>query len=52
MTLANYNAGPGCLSEAVQAAFRSGQKLTWEDVAHQLDPACQGAVEYVADISK
>jgi hypothetical protein len=50
-TLVNYNAGPGCLSKAVQAVTRLGAPLTWENVKRQLDPACQGAIDYVEDIS-
>jgi hypothetical protein len=51
-TLVNYNAGPGCLGEALQATTDEGLELTWENVGPHLEPACQGAVTYVNDISQ
>ena len=51
-TLANYNAGPGCLGDALQATIDQKQALTWENVSLQLAPACEAAVGYVNDISK
>lgn len=52
-TLVNYNAGGGCLAEAVSGAYgASGLPLTWETVAPNLIGACSGAVDYVNDISK
>ncbi len=50
-TLANYNAGPGCLYRAVEQTY-GNQPLTWENVSANLEPACQGAIEYVKDISQ
>jgi hypothetical protein len=50
-TLVNYNAGPGCLSNAVQYAFDDKQPLDWATVSSYLEPACQGAIKYVEDIS-
>jgi hypothetical protein len=51
-TLVNYNAGGGCLASALQDAQDQGEELTWETVAPYLAPACQGAVDYVEDISR
>jgi hypothetical protein len=52
-TLVNYNAGGGCLAEAVSAAQAfSGLPITWETVSPHLTGACSGAVGYVNDISK
>ena len=51
-TLANYNAGPGCLGDAFQRAWESEKKLDWENVSQNLDASCQGAVNYVADIAR
>ncbi|MCX6025804.1 MAG: hypothetical protein NTY23_06050 [Chloroflexi bacterium] len=51
-TLVNYNAGPGCLSEALQEAWRLRKPLVWASVIPYLDPACQGAVDYVEDIAR
>lgn len=50
-TLANYNAGPGCLGLAVNATARAGQSLDWEHVASHLTPVCSGALDYVNNIS-
>lgn len=51
-TLVNYNAGAGCLSTAVESAWLINQSLDWATVASYLEPACQGAVGYVEDISR
>jgi hypothetical protein len=50
-TLVNYNAGPGCLTDAIAATTGAGEALTWESVSARLAPACQGAIDYVNDIS-
>jgi hypothetical protein len=51
-TLVNYNAGPGCLVTALQTAYQQGQPLNWENVSSRLEPACQGAIQYVDDVSQ
>lgn len=51
-TLVNYNAGPGCLGDALDFTAGEDQDLTWENVSSHLEPACQGAVDYVNQISK
>jgi hypothetical protein len=51
-TLVNYNAGPGCLGEAVQATADKGQPLEWENVAASLNGICVLGADYVADISE
>jgi hypothetical protein len=50
-TLANYNAGPGCLGNALDATAGAEQALTWENVSSHLEPACLSAISYVNDIS-
>lgn len=55
LTLVNYNAGPGCLSEAFAQAYQMANAetpLAWDLIAQALDPACRGAIGYVEDISK
>lgn len=47
-TLVSYNAGPGCFQTAFWRTRNLGQPMTWENLSSQLDPACQGAVDYVA----
>lgn len=51
-TLVNYNAGPGCLGEAVQATADKGLPLEWENVAANLNGICTLGAEYVLDISE
>jgi len=51
-TLINYNAGPGCLGEAVQATRDKGQPLEWLNVAANLNGICSLGADYVAEISK
>ncbi len=46
-TLANYNAGPGCLSDAIQAALHTGNTLTWETISAHLPASCRTAITYV-----
>ena len=55
-TLINYNAGSGCLGNALEATYAEDlevdQELTWENVSSHLDPVCQGAINYVNEISR
>jgi hypothetical protein len=51
-TLVNYNAGPGCLSLAADAAWSSDHKLTWDSVSSHFTDVCMPAKDYVNDISK
>jgi hypothetical protein len=51
-TLVNYNAGPGCLGTALDIIAEEDLELTWENVALHLEPACQGAINYVNEISE
>jgi hypothetical protein len=50
-TLVNYNAGPGCLGLAVNSTSALGEALDWSHVSSHLTPVCQGALNYVDDIS-
>lgn len=53
-TLVNYNAGPGCLYDAMVKSRDNGGEApySWDSVAAQFDPVCKLAVDYVNDISK
>ncbi len=51
-TMVNYNAGPGCLGDALDVATGDQDGLTWSNVASHLLPTCPGAVNYVEQISK
>ncbi|MDR3576699.1 MAG: hypothetical protein P4L50_22780 [Anaerolineaceae bacterium] len=50
-TLVNYNAGPGCLANAITTAYGNSESLDWEHVSSHLEPACRGAIDYVNYIS-
>ena len=51
-TLVYYNAGPGCLGEAVQITAGKNQTFEWENVAANLNGICSLAADYVEDISQ
>ncbi len=51
-TLVNYNAGPGCLGDALQATYDQGKPLEWDNVAPNLYGVCALAIDYVEDISR
>jgi hypothetical protein len=51
-TLVNYNAGPGCLSIAIEDTNDAGEPLDWEHLLQHLTPVCKGAIDYVEDISQ
>jgi len=49
-TLANYHAGPGCFSNAIQAT--AGRPLTWDNVGPRLETECPGTQHYVENIAR
>ena len=51
-TIANYHAGPGCLSYAIYNTWDSGNPMDWAHVKSYLTPACQGVIPYVERITK
>ena len=51
-TLVNYNAGAGCLGDAIEGAQLQGLDLTWDNVSSFLPGSCTGAIDYVNDIAK
>jgi len=51
-TLVNYNAGPGCLGNAIQFTDDFNQELTWENVSANLFGVCSLSADYVEDISQ
>lgn len=51
-TVANYHAGPGCLSYALYSADASGDPMDWEHVSQYFTPICQGVVDYVNQIAR
>jgi len=51
-TLVDYNAGPGCLSLALDATWNADHKLSWDTVSSNFTDVCAPAKDYVNDISK
>jgi hypothetical protein len=51
-TIANYQAGPGCVAYAIHNAWQNGGGLTWENVAQQFTDPCKGVVPYVDRITR
>jgi hypothetical protein len=52
-TVANYHAGPGCLSFAIHMDWQSGgETITWEEVSENFTEACQGVIPYVNKITQ
>jgi hypothetical protein len=51
-TLANYHAGPGCLSYAVHSSWAQRRTLTWETVSSYFTPVCQGVIGYVDNVAR
>lgn len=51
LTIANYNAGPGCVSNALESAWDQSGTLTWNIVSEQLLPGCLHVVDYVDVVS-
>ena len=51
-TLINYNAGSGCLANAIQEATNRRVPLTWENVIQYLETGvCRNSIDYVEDIA-
>lgn len=51
-TLANYNAGPGCLSTALNRAWLRSPGLDWRRVTDQLPASCAGGINYVDRVTQ
>jgi hypothetical protein len=51
-TLVNYNAGPGCLANAIQRSWALDGQLNWGNVSNNLEPVCKAAIDYVDDVSR
>jgi len=49
-TLANYNAGSGCMTQALSTTWRLRQPMDWSHVATNLPAGCQSAIEYVSKV--
>ena len=52
LSLVNYNAGSGCLGDALDATTIAKQDLTWENISTHFSPVCATTVDYVNSISE
>lgn len=52
LTIANYHAGPGCVSFAIHQAWQTAQTLSWDVVSTRFTEPCQGVVPYVEQITR
>ncbi len=50
LSVANYHAGSGCVGGAMQTAASLKQPMAWDQVAQNLEPACQVAIDYVNQV--
>ena len=51
-TVANYHAGPGCVSYAIHQAWNNHQELSWPTVSQYFTPPCQGVISYTEKITR
>lgn len=52
LTVANYHAGPGCVSYAIHSAWQGSGVLTWDLVAERFTEPCRGVIPYVEKITR
>jgi hypothetical protein len=52
LTVANYHAGPGCVSYAIHNAWQRTGELTWDQVSNYFTEPCQGVIPYVNQITR
>lgn len=52
LTVANYHAGPGCVSYAVHMTWNSGMDLIWDNITQNFTDACKSAIPYVEKVTQ
>lgn len=52
LTLAGYAAGPGCVADALKAAWRKGELISWVSVSDEFSEACSGAIDYIEAVAR
>jgi hypothetical protein len=52
LTIANYHAGPGCVSYAIHQAWQAVDSLSWPQVSTYFTDPCRGVVPYVDQITR
>ena len=51
LALSSYNAGPGCVTTAIQRTSYQRLSLNWKNISQQFDEGCAGAVAYVDQVT-
>lgn len=51
-TIANYHAGPGCVSYAIHEAWQETGELSWELAKEYFTDPCKGVIPYVEKITR
>jgi len=51
-TVANYHAGPGCVSYAIHQTWLNVGLLNWEQVQEYFTEPCKGVIPYVEKITE
>lgn len=52
LTVANYHAGPGCVSYAVHMTWNTGLDLIWENISQNFTEPCKTAIPYVEKVTQ
>jgi hypothetical protein len=52
LTIANYHAGPGCVSYAIHQSWDTSNSLAWKDISPNFTETCKGVVPYVDQITQ
>jgi hypothetical protein len=52
LTIANYHAGPGCMSYPLYQAWAKRDFNDWDAITYYLTPACQGVIYYVDKVTR
>jgi len=52
LTIANYHAGPGCVSYAIHQSWQAADSLSWDAVSTYFTEPCKGVVPYVEQITR
>lgn len=52
LTIANYHAGPGCVSYAVYNTWASSGILNWAEISNRFTDTCKGVIPYVEKITQ
>ncbi len=52
LALASYAAGSGCVADALKAASRKRELISWSSVSNEFSSTCSGAIDYVDHVAR